>query len=77
MNFLNRLLNKTCSHQFLWPRIDADGRHYQRCSQCGIAYEYDWNKMQLTGRMIAPTTLYHSEAVAALKTFELRVQAGR
>jgi hypothetical protein len=57
--------------------MDADGRHYQRCSQCGVAYEYDWNKMQLTGRMIAPTTLYHSEAVAALKAYEMRVAAGR
>jgi hypothetical protein len=52
MNFINRLLGKGCSHRFSWPRVDAEGRHYQRCLQCGIAYEYDWATMRSTGRVI-------------------------
>lgn len=56
MNFLNRILAKglrRCSHQFPWPRVDSDGRYYQRCSHCGIAYEYDWNNMRLTNQLVA------------------------
>jgi hypothetical protein len=52
MNFLKRLLGKSCSHQFSWPRLYTDGHHYQTCSRCGISYEYDWNTMQLTGRVL-------------------------
>lgn len=57
MNFLNRLLTKgllvrRCSHRFSWPRVDSDGRYYQRCSHCGVAYEYDWNKMRLTNQLV-------------------------
>jgi hypothetical protein len=40
MNVLNRLFGRGCSHRFTWPRIDADGRHYQICPLCGTAYEY-------------------------------------
>ena len=29
MNFLKRLFGQGCSHRFTWPRIDANGRHYQ------------------------------------------------
>ena len=53
MNFLKRLLGKHCAHQFSWPRLYTDGHHYQTCSRCGISYEYDWNTMQLTGRVKA------------------------
>jgi hypothetical protein len=51
MRLLERLLQQTCSHRFSWPRIDAFGRHYQICLDCGTAYEYDWNGMRQTGRL--------------------------
>jgi hypothetical protein len=52
MNFLKKLVNRGCSHRFSWPRVDADGRHYQVCLACGAAYEYDWRKMRQTGRLL-------------------------
>lgn len=51
MKFLERLLAQTCSHRFTWPRVDAVGRHYQICLDCGTAYEYDWNDMRQTGKL--------------------------
>jgi hypothetical protein len=53
MNFLKRLLGQGCSHRFTWPRIDANGRHYQICPLCGTAYEYDWSIMRRTDRLLA------------------------
>lgn len=50
MKFLEKLLRQTCSHRFGWPRIDAVGRHYQVCLDCGTAYEYNWDDMCQTGR---------------------------
>ena len=34
------------------PRTDADGRYYQVCLACGTAYEYDWEAMRRTGRVL-------------------------
>lgn len=51
MKLIQRLLQQTCSHRFAWPRIDAFGRHYQICLDCGTAYEYDWDGMRQTGRL--------------------------
>lgn len=59
MNFLKRLLGKGCSHHFSWPRIDTQGRHYQICSLCGIAYEYDWGLMRRTDRLMAANIPLH------------------
>ena len=53
MNFFKKLLGRGCSHRFSWPRIDAEGRHYQICLLCGTAYEYDWRLMCQTGRLLA------------------------
>ena len=53
MNFLMKLLGRGCSHRFTWPRCDSEGRHYQICSLCGTAYEYDWGMMRQTGRELA------------------------
>jgi hypothetical protein len=53
MNFLKRLFGQGCSHEFTWPRIDANGRHYQICPPCGTAYEYDWGTMRRTARLLA------------------------
>jgi hypothetical protein len=53
MNFLKWILGRSCSHKFSWPRADADGRHYQICPLCGIAYEYDWRMMRRTDRLLA------------------------
>jgi hypothetical protein len=52
MNFLNWVLGRGCSHKFSWPRVDADGRHYQICPLCGTAYEYDWRMMRRTDRLL-------------------------
>jgi hypothetical protein len=57
MNFLKLLLGKGCSHQFSWPRVDNEGRHYQICSRCGTAYEYDWELMRRTDRLMATVAL--------------------
>lgn len=51
MKFLERLLQRSCSHRFTWPRVDAYGRDYQVCLDCGAAYEYDWKEMRQTGRL--------------------------
>lgn len=53
MSFLKRVFGRGCSHRFTWPRLDANGQHYQICLTCGAAYEYDWNGMRLTGRPLA------------------------
>ncbi|HXM05541.1 MAG TPA: hypothetical protein VN939_23205 [Chthoniobacterales bacterium] len=55
MNLLKRFL-QACSHKFTWPRIDANGRHYQICLLCGTAYEYDWRMMRRTERLLEADT---------------------
>lgn len=52
MAFLMRLFGAGCMHRFSWPRVDTHGRHYQICSVCGIAYEYDWKMMRQTERVV-------------------------
>ena len=52
VKLLKFLLRQSCTHRFSWPRIDEDGRHYQICLACGIAYEYDWRKMRRTNRLL-------------------------
>ena len=54
MNWLQRFFGRGCSHRFTWPRIAADGRHYQKCPLYGTAYEYDWTLMRRTEH--APVT---------------------
>jgi len=53
MNFLKQLFGQGCQHRFAWPRTDAHGHHYQICSRCGIAYEYDWISMRRTEHLLA------------------------
>ena len=52
MSFLKRVFGRGCSHRFTWPRLGRNGQHYQVCLTCGVAYEYDWNGMHLTGRLL-------------------------
>jgi len=52
MNFLKQLFGQGCQHRFAWPRTDSHGHHYQICSRCGIAYEYDWTSMRRTERLL-------------------------
>jgi hypothetical protein len=54
MNFLKNLLGQGCKHRFSWPRTDGNGRYYQICLGCGIAYEYDWILMRLTDHLLPP-----------------------
>jgi hypothetical protein len=54
MRFLQRLLSRFCSHRFTWPRLDGNGQHYQICLLCGTAYEYDWQTMRRTSRLLVP-----------------------
>jgi hypothetical protein len=65
MNFLERLLERACSHRFTWPRIDANGHHYQICLLCGTAYEYDWSMMRRTDRLLAAISDTRTAAVHA------------
>ncbi len=53
MSFLKRVFGRGCSHRFTWPRLGDNGQHYQVCLTCGAAYEYDWNDMHPTGRLLA------------------------
>ncbi len=53
MSFLKLVFKRGCSHRFAWPRLGDNGQHYQVCLTCGAAYEYDWNGMRSTGRLLA------------------------
>ncbi|MGA2859821.1 MAG: hypothetical protein ABSE40_23370 [Candidatus Sulfotelmatobacter sp.] len=55
-----------CTHRFSWPRIDDNGRHYQVCLACGTAYEYDWEMMRRTNRLLvaAVQTESHGRSVS-------------
>jgi hypothetical protein len=66
MNFLRHLLQQGCTHRFSWPRIDDQGRHYQICLACGTTYEYDWEMMRRTGRLLAATVQHelHADALS-------------
>jgi hypothetical protein len=52
MKFLKQLFGQGCLHRFSWPRVDTSGHHYQICSNCGTAYEYDWTLMKRTERVL-------------------------
>lgn len=62
MNLLKKLLRRACPHEFSWPRIDDNGRHYQICLACGTAFEYDWKQMRRTGKLMTANVQH---AVAA------------
>jgi hypothetical protein len=52
MRFLQRLFVEFCPHRFTWPRLRGNGQHYQICSICGTAFEYDWKRMRRTDRLL-------------------------
>jgi hypothetical protein len=52
LNLLKKFLQRTCTHRFSWPRVDANGNYYQVCLSCGTSYEYDWEMMRRTGRVL-------------------------
>jgi hypothetical protein len=52
LKLLKLFLRQTCIHRFSWPRINSCGRHYQICLACGTAYEYDWEGMRRTNRIL-------------------------
>jgi len=52
MSFLKRVFGRGCAHRFTWPRLNENGQHYQICAICGAAYEYDWDGMCPTGRLL-------------------------
>jgi hypothetical protein len=52
MRFLQQLFVELCPHRFTWPRLSANGQHYQICLICGTAYEYDWQKMRRNDRRL-------------------------
>ena len=56
MKLFRKFLRHTCTHRFSWPRTDAEGRYYQICLACGTAFEYDWEAMRRTNRVIAQKT---------------------
>jgi hypothetical protein len=53
LRLLKLILRQTCTHRFSWPRIDNHGQHYQVCLACGTVYEYDWDGMKRTGRVLS------------------------
>ena len=56
MSFLKRIFGRGCAHRFTWPRLNESGQHYQICATCGLAYEYDWDGMRSTGRLLGIKT---------------------
>lgn len=66
MALLRRLFGKGCLHRFSWPRLDTNGRHYQICSVCGTAYEYDWKMMRRTERLVVTAIWQHNDQAPAL-----------
>jgi hypothetical protein len=52
INLWEQLLRRSCPHRFSWPRVDDNQRHYQICLICGTAYEYNWNLMSRTNRLL-------------------------
>jgi hypothetical protein len=52
LKLLKFILRHTCTHRFSWPRIGSNGQHYQICLACGTAYEYDWEGMKRTDRVL-------------------------
>ena len=52
MSFLKRVFRRGCFHRLTWLRLGDNGRHYQVCLTCGAKYEYDWDRMRLTGRLL-------------------------
>jgi len=65
MNFWKRLCGRGCAHRFTWPRIDANGCHYQICLLCGNAYEYDWTMMRRTNRLMLPSNTVNVIAISS------------
>jgi hypothetical protein len=53
MKLLKWFFEPSCAHRFTWPRMENNGRHYQICLVCGTAYEYDWERMRRTNRLVA------------------------
>lgn len=51
-NFLKRILEIFCRHEFSWPHSDVCGRDYQVCMRCGAVYEYDLAAMRRTRRLV-------------------------
>jgi hypothetical protein len=66
VKLLQLLLRQGCTHRFSWPRIDDNGCHYQVCLACGTAYEYDWDVMRRTNRLLitAVHTKLHGSSVS-------------
>jgi hypothetical protein len=52
VKLLDMILRQGCTHRFAWPRMDQNGRYYQVCLACGAAYEYDWQMMRRTNRLL-------------------------
>jgi hypothetical protein len=77
MSLWNELMKRSCAHRFAWPRIDDDGRHYQVCLLCGSAYEYDWETMCRTNRLLAVSVSQVSPAQALGETDTLPKRQGR
>ncbi len=50
-NFLKRLLEIFCRHEFSWPHSGVCGQDYQVCMRCGAIYEYDLARMRRTRRL--------------------------
>jgi hypothetical protein len=65
MNFWKRLLGRGCAHRFSWPRMDADGCHYQICVLCGTAYEYDWTMMCRTRQLMVRSRTVNVLAISS------------
>jgi hypothetical protein len=63
---LNLFRSENCSHQFSWPRVLGDGRHYQTCLVCGAEFEYDWQRMQRGARILQEDSAL-SRAAASIR----------
>jgi hypothetical protein len=66
VKLLELLLRQGCTHRFSWPRSGDNGRYYQVCLACGAAYEYDWETMRRTNRLLAAAvqTEWHGRSLS-------------
>ena len=55
-NLLGSLINRSCAHEFLWPRRDRGGGYYQTCARCGKDFAFDWTSMARGEKIARPVS---------------------
>lgn len=67
-NFLKRIAEIFCRHEFSWPHSGVYGQDYQVCMRCGVVYEYDLVAMHRTRRLMSAPLGQTQSATAEFKS---------